>query len=217
MIDKQALVWQKKEADNWFKRNKNSLGSKEDLIMFIIELYKIKPKKVIEIGCSNGYRLSKIHEKYGSRVVGIEPSQKALKDGKKKWPFIKFINGMCESFSLKEKVDLVIINFVFHWISRQNLLECFSRIDKIVENNGYIIIGDFGTENSFKRKYHHLKDKEIFTYKQEYQNLLKTSRLYREIAMLKFNHDTGEITSHIDDNDMGTLSLLQKHQMYVQY
>lgn len=209
-------IWFRKEGDNWFKRNKEYLGKKQDIVSSVLELYKIKPKKIVEIGCSNGYRLANLHKKYGAEVTGIEPSREAIEYGKSKWPFIKFKRAMCESFVLRKKVDLVIINFVFHWIMRENLMQSTARIDEIVKDNGFLVIGDFGTENFIKRDYHHLPGENVFTYKQEYQDIFLSTGLYKEIAKIRFDHDTGEIKWDINYTNMGTVSLLRKCELYIQ-
>lgn len=145
--------WSEFEGDNWFLRNKNFLGKGFDMPLFLLELYSIKPGKVLEIGAANGYRLAKIYERYNSDCTGVEPSQKAIEDGKSKYPFIKFIRSTCENSNLqKRKFDLIIVNFVFHWIYRENLYVCVQKIDDGLEKGGYLIIVDFGTEYFFIKK-----------------------------------------------------------------
>jgi SAM-dependent methyltransferase len=212
----QKDIWFKSEGDNWFERNKDYLGKKQDIILLLINFYNLKPETVVEIGCSNGYRLAALHERYGSKVIGVEPSEKAIEDGKERWHFIKFVKGMCETFELDESADLVIVNFVFHWISRDKLTICVAKIDEVLKEGGILILGDFGTENFIKRRYHHLPNENLFTYKQQYQNMFTSTGLYKEIAKIRFNHDTGEITADIDDSNIGTISLLRKSELYIE-
>ncbi|MEM3364391.1 MAG: hypothetical protein QXS93_02680 [Candidatus Micrarchaeia archaeon] len=61
----QDNIFKSTEADNWFVRNKDKLFIRtedNDPIMKAIEIINIKPKKVIEIGAANGYRLSFINK-----------------------------------------------------------------------------------------------------------------------------------------------------------
>ena len=210
-------LWLEFEGDNWFLRNKDYLGKNFDIPLFLLELYSIKPKKVLEIGAANGYRLAKIYKRYNSDVIGIEPSQKAIQDGKKNYPFIKFFRNTCEKFNLQEKnFDLIIANFVFHWIYRENLYACVQKIDELLETDGYLIIGDFGTEYFFKRKYHHLKDGNFYTWKMPYWELFTKSGRYLEIAKLRFNHDTHRLSSDINVDNMGTTVLLKKQELFIE-
>ncbi len=209
-------IWFENESNEWFERNKHLLGIKQDLILLLLDLYRIKPERVLEIGCVNGYRLAKIYEKYNSEVLGIEPSEKAIEDGTSKWPFIKFQKAMCDDFNVEGNFDLIISNFVFHWISRDTLIKSIYKIDECVRNEGFLIIGDFGPEAFMKRKYHHLPDENIYTYKQLYQELFTSTGLYREIAKLTFNADTGELTACTNYSDIGIISLLKKIELYIE-
>lgn len=213
---KQDEVWFCGEGDAWFNRNRKRLGKNPDIILTPLELYKIKPKRVVEIGCSNGHRLARLHEKYGCEVIGIEPSIEAIKNGQKKWPFIHFIRGMGEDFKLNLKADLVIINFVFHWVSRDRLLRFVANTDNILKSGGYLLIGDFGNENYIRRAYHHLPGKNLFTYKQAYQDMFIASGTYKEITKLTFNYDTLKLSADIGHLNTGTVSLLKKMESYIE-
>jgi trans-aconitate methyltransferase len=208
-------AWLDGEGDRWFQRNKGALQKKRDMVMFVLDLYGVKPIRAVEIGCANGYRLAEIHKRWKTDVTGIEPSEEAISDGRSRWPFIRFINSMSSSFQMEGTVDLVIANFVFHWISRGSLIKSIERIDSLLKDGGFLIIGDFGTENFIKRRYHHLPEDDLFTYKQQYHHAFTSTGLYREVATLRFNHDTGELDALIDDSNMGTVSLLRKEELYV--
>ena len=57
----------KKEADNYFKRNIKKLSSQNfdnNFTLESLEICKIKPKKILEIGCFNGYRLEQLRKYY---------------------------------------------------------------------------------------------------------------------------------------------------------
>jgi len=211
-------LWLKSEGDNWFIRNKKNLekNKKNDLPLFLLNLYLIKPKKVLEIGAANGYRLGEIYKRFKSDVTAIEPSLKAIEDGKKKFPFIKFIRSTCEDSKIQKKFDLIITNFVFHWIYRENLYEAVHKIDSMLKNKGYLIMGDFGPEYFFKKKYHHLKNTPFYTWKAPYWELFTKSGKYLEISRLRFNHNSHCITPDIDADNMGIVVLLKKKDMYIE-
>jgi len=207
-------IWLQSEGDNWFSRNKERLGKHSDIPLLLLQPYSIRPETVIEIGASNGYRLAKIHEQYNSSVTAVEPSSKAVEDGKEKYPFITFVRNTCEDADVQGKFDLVIVNFVLHWIGRDSLFKCVQKVDEVLKDDGHLILGDFGTEHFFKRKYHHLKDAGLYTWKAPYWEQFTKSGRYLEIAKLRFNHDTREITSSINNDNMGTAVLLKKTDMY---
>lgn len=211
-------IWEKIEADNYFMRNAKSFNKAKkdnDKIIFLLKLYSIKPKKVIEIGAVNGFRLNFIYELFRSKVVAVEPSIKAIKNGQKKYPHIEFIHSTCEKIKIKKKFDLVIVNFVFHWIYRENLLTCVKKIDDLVKKRGYLVIGDFGTSSFIKRNYHHLKKGDFFTWKMPYWKLFTQTGNYLELAKLRYSFTSKKLTPKIDTNKMGTTVLLKKQTDYL--
>jgi len=210
-------VWLESEGDHWYERNKCKLGKAIDVPLLAMDLYGLKPKKVLEVGASNGYRLQAMYKKYGSNATAIEPSQKAVEDGRTLYPSVKFIHSTCEDCSLAEIFDLVIVNFVLHWVDRDALYRCITKIDQWVSNQGHLIIGDFGPDHFLKRKFHHLKDENIYTWKMPYQQLFLQSGAYMELAKLRFNCDTLTMESNINEDSMGTVVLLKKQQMYREY
>jgi len=209
-------IWLESEGDNWFERNKHQLGKSMDFSMALMNMYNLNPKKTLEVGACNGYRLGNIYKKYGSETTAIEPSQKAIEDGRKLYPSIRFIQSTCEDSSLTETFDLVIVNFVLHWVGRDVLYRSIAKIDGWVADQGCLIIGDFGPDAFLKRKYHHLKDKDLYTYKMAYEQLFLQSGSYLELAKLRINHDTHTMGQSVSLDTMGTVVLLKKQDMYIE-
>jgi ubiquinone/menaquinone biosynthesis C-methylase UbiE len=202
------------EGDNWFKRNMNDLvGSKDnDFIINLIHLYNITPKNVLEIGASNGWRLNEINRKYGCNCVAVEPSELAIKAGKEKYPHIEFHRALANElpFDNNQKFDLVIISFVFHWIGREQLFKSVSEIDRVLSDGGLLMIGDFMPDSPNKVNYHHIKDKQMWTYKQDYTKLFTCSNIYKLIGQMTGHHETQELDSFVDNKSRMAVSLLKK-------
>lgn len=212
-------IWKDFEGDNWFKRNKSYLEKKDlskDPIVKLIDLYDFKPTSIIDIGSSNGYRLKYLKDKYDSITnFAVDPSKEAIKDGISKYPDLNFINCLGEDLKIEEKFDLVIVNFVFHWVYRDNLFKFLYNIDSMIKENGFLIIGDFGVDSFIKREYSHLQESQFNTWKQSYDNIFISSGRYIEVAKLRFNHDSATITTNFDINNVGTISLLKKMDKYI--
>ncbi|MGA2418073.1 MAG: class I SAM-dependent methyltransferase [Candidatus Staskawiczbacteria bacterium] len=211
----QDKIFNSFEGDKWFDRNKGHLSLKDDMALLLIEMYKLKPKRVLEIGACNGYRLSEINKRYNSKVFAVEPSIEAIKDGKKKWPFINFERAAIAEMQQKEQFDLVIVNSVLHWVDRKNLLESVSKIDRVTKNNGLLILGDFQTPIAIKRKYKHIEDLEVFTYKLNYKNIFLATGFYKEVAALSRDHDTKFLTTKTKLENFFSVSLLKKEDLYI--
>ena len=201
------------EADRWFERNRHKMEKNAGFQDFLLDLYSIKPQRVFEYGCANGYRLHHLQEKYGSEGWGCDLSSLAVEDGKKKFGDF-FIDDNISFESFCEEFDLVMINYVFHWIDRFDLMTLVSNIDRILIPGKYMIITDFGSNNNEKIQYKHKKG--IYTYKQEYDEMFTSFKTYKLIAKLRFNHDIWKFNPFFTDKDMGTICLLQKKEVYNQ-
>ncbi len=208
----QDKIFLTKEGNNWFKRNREALYANElvDPTLSLIELYGLKPKKVLEIGASNGWRLALIAEKYKAKCVGIEPSAQAVKDGIKNFPTIIMKRGIASDIPLKEKFDLVIINYVMHWISREELLKAVAEIDRMVMNGGHLIIGDFAPDFPTQAPYHHLPKENVSTFKMDYPGIFTSTALYRLVSKMTFRHEDHAFIAEVKGSERGTVSLLKK-------
>jgi len=205
------------EGNNWFERNRDFLKTEQDLVLTLIKLYNLKPKHVLEVGAANGYRLAEIYRALGSKVYAVEPSIKAIKDGTKKWPFINFQRSTAATMNYKKNFfDMVIVNSVFHWIDRDTLLRSIAKIDEVLGWGGDIIIGDFQTPCFIKRRYHHIKNKKIFTYKVDYKKIFLSTGFYKEIVTLSRNHDKKILTDKTTLDNYFSVSLLRKEDLYIE-
>ncbi|MFA4833303.1 MAG: class I SAM-dependent methyltransferase [Patescibacteria group bacterium] len=206
-----------KEGDNWFGRNKEILIDEESektvnylsQIINYLKENKLNFDKVFEIGCSNGWRLNKIRNIFKADCYGIEPSKLALRDGKKRYPSLKLTQGFSHDLSdfKDDFFDLVIISFVFHWVDRSKLLQSVSEIDRVLKNFGYLIIEDFNPGSACKVPYHHLSDKEVYTYKQNYSDIFVGSKLYNIINSKEYEFHKG---GGIDSQNLCHFTVLQK-------
>ena len=201
------------EGNSWFRRNEQALSLFDpaaDLPLKTIDLYQLKPKSVIEVGAANGFRLAEIARRYNSRVVAVEASVEAINDGKRKFPHIEFVSGLAKSIPVEESFDLAIVNFVFHWIDRNNLLRSAAEIDRLIIEGGFLIIGDFFPFNFMKVPYHHLADQQVYTYKQNYAAIFLASGLYHPVCLLTAEHKSKELTGEASENERFGVWLLRK-------
>jgi cyclopropane fatty-acyl-phospholipid synthase-like methyltransferase len=81
------------EGDNYYERNKNNLSSPDDMaakdqIIVSLKTLNIQPKCILEIGCSNGWRLEALRNIYNSDCFGIDPSSNAVDEGTLTFPNI---------------------------------------------------------------------------------------------------------------------------------
>jgi SAM-dependent methyltransferase len=201
------------EGDRWFERNRRALNAFDaatDLPLKLIDLYGLTPERVLEIGAANGFRLAAIHERTGAETVALEPSAQAVLNGKASFPFITFIRGTASAVPLRDSFDLVILNFVFHWIDRQNLLRVIAEVDRLVCDGGYLVIGDFHPANQMQVRYHHIHSEEVFTYKQNYAATFLASGLYHPVSLVTAHHAKTELRGGVEESERIGVWLLRK-------
>jgi ubiquinone/menaquinone biosynthesis C-methylase UbiE len=209
---RQLDVFLKGEGDAWFKRNEAVFGKHllSDSALLLVKKFSLRPKKVLDVGCSNGWRLDLIRSRYGSTCVGLEPSKKALRDGKKRFPKIRFVRGTASSIPLKETFDLVIVNFVLHWVSRDQLMRSLAEIDRMVIDGGHLLVCDHYPNKPLRTKYHHLPKANVWTYKAAYADMFEATALYRKEAQVIFRDSDHKHLKKPAIDDRGNAVLMKK-------
>lgn len=206
---KQKELFLSSEGNAWYERNKNTFNEKEtDQIINCISELGLSPKKILEIGCSNGYRLNKLNKKYGSKCFGIDPSLEAIEEGKIAFNKIKLSQGTADSLDFEDnEFDLVIIGFCLYLCDRNDLFKIAYEVDRVLDNKGFIIILDFGPPFPYKNNYKYVEG--AFSFKMDYSALFKWNPNYFTIYNKISPH---EFSFSIDNpNERVSLSVLCKN------
>ena len=188
----QRKIFLSSEGDKWFHRNKERINKEEkihnDPIIKIIDDKNISLKNVLEVGCSNGYRLNYLKKIYpSSSFFGIDPSQEAIRNGKKEFKKIHLKVGTADRLNYKEYFfNLVIFGFCLYLCDRKLLSKIVEQTDRVLSKNGFIIIFDFYSAKPYYNKYKHLKG--LKSFKMNYSKLflwnpcflLKEKKIYYE-------------------------------------
>ncbi|NJN96692.1 MAG: class I SAM-dependent methyltransferase [Anaerolineales bacterium] len=204
------------EGNRWFLRNRSALIAEQrlvhDPVLKILELADLKPENVLEIGASNGYRLHELQTRLNCRATAIEPSQEAIEDGQARYPEITFLQGIASALPINdnEQFDLVIVNFVFHWIDRATLLRSVAETDRVLKDGGHLIIGDFYPAYPERVTYHHLPESNVWTYKQNYTEIFLATHLYDLMAFLALDHSSHQVQPVLDSRNRIQVAVLRK-------
>lgn len=204
------------EANSWFERNKAALQryeAKNDRIISLLKEYKIAPQSVLEIGSSAGYRLNGIRQAFGDvQVTGVEPSDEAIRYGQLQYPAVHFIHTTADEMSQleAEMFDVVIVGFVLYVVDRKLLLKSLAEIDRVLKNNGFLIVIDFFSETATKRNYEHIREFQAFSYKQRYDEVFAATQLYQLLHRSCYNHHTTQPDVQEDFQNLYSVSLLRK-------
>ena len=187
---KQKTTFLAGEADSLFERNKEAQKNKDfskDLIVSEI-VGIITDNKIgldlnirgqgclLEIGCGEGRRLEYLQNNYNLKCFGIDPSKKAVEKGISKGISAKI--GTADQLDFEDKYfDFVIFGFCLYLCDRDDLFQIAKETDRVIKNEGFIIVLDFyNPGKNRKNKYIH-KDG-IYSYKMDYRNLFTWHPFY---------------------------------------
>ena len=105
------------------------------------------------------------------------------------------------------EVDFVVFGFCLYLCDRSDLFQIAKEADRVLKNNGHIIIFDFYSSANTQNIYHHLPG--IFSYKMDYRKLFDRHPNYdcfhhevidRSLDGLDNNKDNRVATSIIKKN-----------------
>ena len=177
MKKKQKEIFLETEGNSWFDRNHKAVQEREINLQFpIIQglskcLDKKAPngnKQLLEIGCGEGKTLHWIAENFGLQCYGVEPSKKAVELANTK--DVQVIRGTADVLDFEnKKFDFVVFGFCLYLCDRSDLFQIAKETDRVLKQNGYIIIRDFYSPEPFAQEYHHRSG--IFSYKMDYRKL----------------------------------------------
>jgi SAM-dependent methyltransferase len=211
----QDKIFAEFEGNAWFRRNRTALlrPNRLDLVADVVaELARNeKLTSICEVGCANGWRLARLRDLLGRecRLAGLDPSQDAIQDGRSRYPELELAEGLLTHLPFVEQFDLVIASFVLHWVDRASLLCSLAEIDRVVRDDGYLLISDFLPDFPQRRVYHHYDS--LFTYKQDYARAFESMGIYRELTRYTFAHDApSHDIQFVGSNSRAVCSLLKK-------
>ena len=121
------------------------IWGKKTLVSETMEKLSIVPKTLLEIGCSNGWRLKKLQEKYDCDVYGLDPSAEAIEEAVKSGLDPKrVVLGTIDSIPAKINVfDVVILGFCMCFVAPEDWVLAVSETARVLKDGGHLIIHDY--------------------------------------------------------------------------
>lgn len=176
---KQSEIMMESEADAWFSRNQDKLGL-TDPVSDAINDNAIHPTSVLEVGAADGWRLAKLRDKFGCKVLGIDPSMAACNAAAARGvPMYQMTaNGLPVD---DHSIDLLIYGFCLYLTDPSDWLRIAAEGDRVLKDSGYLIIHDF--RNTFPvhaRKYEHCEG--VLSYHYDFSRLWLGHPLYRTVS-----------------------------------
>lgn len=193
------------EGNNFFQRNKDAFLNEEyiknDTILKNLSIQNKNNLNILEIGCSTGWRLHKLQEIYSeNNYYGLDPSKEAIDLGNGVINNnVKLNVGTCDEMKIYEnnKFDIILVPFVFMYIDRELLLKSVFEIDRILKNNGKLIITDFYSNRQRKNSYKYINNS--FIYKQNFFEIFLSTKNYFLEKLESYTHNTSNQNDNYDD------------------
>lgn len=197
------------EGNSFLKRNIDAFNNdkyiNDDIILKNLKnnniLLNDQKINILEIGCSNGWRLDKLYNMFpNNNYYGIDPSNDAIDYGNQNYNNINFKVSTCDEllFFENKKFDLIMIPFVFMYIDRELLLKSIAEIDRILSNDGILIITDFYSNRQRKNNYKYIENSYI--YKQNFFEIFLSTKNYFLNKLECFNHNTSYNNDNYDES-----------------
>ena len=121
----------------------------------LIELAEIKPSdRIIDVGCGSGKMVEAISKRLGinGEIIGLEPSKYLIENCKKNNlnRNVKFVQGIMEEIPYPNKsFDIVLSSLAIHHVPRKAKQKAFKEFNRILKENGRLLILDHGKPNNW--------------------------------------------------------------------
>lgn len=208
----QKEIFKASEADQWFLRNMKSYENTKDddgIIIRSLKEIEIVPKRVLEIGCSNGTRLNRFNQVFGASCFGIDPSLHAVETGKNEFPNVSLAVGTADELPFENNsFDLIVFGFCLYVCDRKDLFKIAYEADRCLMDGGFLVFMDFCTPFPYKNIYAHTEG--VYSYKMNYSKMFSWNPAYNEIFSTIFSH-AGFSKRDIPDEKVG-LTILNKNE-----
>ena len=174
----QDNYYRDKEGNDFFIRNYAEkdvpqLRKNKIAILEHLDTAGITYTNVLEFGCCYGDLLAELARRDGTeKTWGVEASRKAVEFGRELYSEAGFriIQGTIANNELmdsahKDGFDLIIIDDVFGWVSRETILQSVANIDYLLRDGGFVFIRDFYPNKRVKNRNHHIEDALVYNFK----------------------------------------------------
>ena len=226
----QEAAYEAFEANRFFERCQDELSTlktsgdlrpakKEIFDLISRHVHLDQNSSALEIGCFVGDLLAALSFQYQSKVIGVEPSSKAVEFAKNTFDLdlqntsFQNSNYFRNHTSYASSFDLIILEDVLSWMPRQTLLITLGLIDYLLKPEGYLVIRDFSPPFSFAFQNHHVKEQAVFNYKQSsgHKNFFLQTGMYLTTESLSINTSSlQKISTKRPDATLWDLCLLKK-------
>ena len=212
---KQDEYYLNSEGDDFFKRNFANkeipdLRLNKKVIYDEIKESGISYKRVLEFGGNYGDLLYNMRQNNdATECFNVEASKDAIEFGKKTFQdSVNFVHGtianndITNNEKFENYFDLIIIDDVLDWVSRETIFQSVTNIDNLLKDGGFVFIRDFYPDKNTKNQNHHVKDGFVYNFKvkNSHTGIFLASGIYQVEWQKIFFDKIGFSTSYKSDN-----------------
>ena len=212
---KQDEYYLNSEGNDFFKRNFANreipdLRLNKKVIYDEIKESGISYKRVLEFGGNYGDLLYNMKQNNdATECFNVEASKDAIEFGEKNFQdSVNFVHGtianndITNNEKFENYFDLIIIDDVLDWVSRETIFQSVTNIDNLLKDGGFVFIRDFYPDKNTKNQNHHVKDEFVYNFKVEnsHAGIFLASGIYQVEWQKIFFDKIGFSTSYKSDN-----------------
>lgn len=123
-------------------------------------------QRLLEVGCTNGWRLSAAADKFGCDVVGVEAGALAVHDGQQRYPHVRLHHGLApavlEDQLAHERFDCIALGMFMYVLPREDLFRLAASIDEMLTEDGHLVVQDFLYPTPVQSDYAHSPELRTF-------------------------------------------------------
>lgn len=177
---RQADIFLDSEGDAWLARNRNKLGL-HDPVAQMMKAIDLKPERVLEVGCANGWRLAALRDKYGCEIMGVEPSRQAGIEAASL--SVPVHQSSAAVLPVSGPFDLVIYGFCLYLTDPGDWFRIAAEGDCVLAPGGHLIIHDFVAPGNVNYARHYEHRDGILAYHFDFAKLWLASPLYQTVSV----------------------------------
>jgi ubiquinone/menaquinone biosynthesis C-methylase UbiE len=203
-------------ADDYFQRNVRKLDANQpasESTKFIAGHIGAS-SKLLEIGAANGRTLEQIRRMSGCNASGIDPSPLAIADGRSRYPDLRLNVASADALPFDDgQFDAVLIGFCLYLVDRADLFRIVMEADRVLANQGLLIITDFDPGLSCRTPFVHSEGR--WSYKTDYAALWLANPQYVLVSKMSFSHASNGF--HLDPHERVSTTILFKQSVDAAY
>jgi ubiquinone/menaquinone biosynthesis C-methylase UbiE len=169
------------EGDAYFSRNAGHASAAPYPVTPALQALNLHPRAILEIGCSDGFRLDGMRKTFGAKCSGIDPSSEAVEGGMKVYPGLDLRVGTADKLPFADaSFDVVIFGFCLYLCDPTDHFQITAEATRVLSDPGVLVIYDFNSPAAYRRKYAHKSG--VFSHKMDFASLFTAHPGYRLLS-----------------------------------